>query len=168
MKTFKTLSSTILFLFAVFTMSAQSKVAHINSQALISEMPKVKEAQAQLEKLQKTYATEIDASMKEYQTKLQTYSADAQNQTDVTNQARQKELAGMEQNIQQYQQTASQDIQKKQADLLKPLIEKARAAIQKVARAQGYDYVIDGTQGGSLILSDGKDLIEDVKKELGF
>mgnify|MGYP000138179694 CR=1 FL=1 len=62
-----------------------------------------KEAQAQLEKLQKTYATEIDASMKEYQTKLQTYSADAQNQTDVTNQARQKELAGMEQNIQQYQ-----------------------------------------------------------------
>ena len=106
--------------------------------------------------------------MKEYQTKLQTYSADAQNQTDVTNQARQKELAGMEQNIQQYQQTASQDIQKKQADLLKPLIEKARAAIQKVARGLGYDYVIDGTQGGSLILSDGKDLIEDVKKELGF
>ena len=40
--------------------------------------------------------------MKEYQTKLQTYSADAQNQTQVTNDARQKELAGMEQNIQQY------------------------------------------------------------------
>jgi outer membrane protein len=121
-----------------------------------------------LKNFKKTYSTEIDASMKEYQTKLQTYSADAQNQTEVTNQARQKELAGMEQNIQQYQQTASQDIQKKQADLLRPLIEKARAAIQKVARAQGFDYVIDGTQGGSLILADGKDLMEDVKKELGF
>ena len=69
--------------------------------------------------------------MKEYQTKLQTYSADAQNQTEVTNQARQKELQGMEQNIQQYQQTASQDIQQKQADLLRPLIEKARAAFKK-------------------------------------
>ena len=168
MKTFKKLTALILLLLVSVTVTAQSKIAHIDSQSLISEMPEVKEAQAQLEKLQKTYATEIDASMKEYQTKLQTYSADAQNQTDVTNQARQKELAGMEQNIQQYQQTASQDIQKKQADLLKPLIEKARAAIQKVARAQGYDYVIDGTQGGSLILSDGKDLIEDVKKELGF
>ena len=115
MKTFKKLSSIVLVLLSVFTMSAQSKVAHINSQALISEMPEVIEAQAQLEKLQKTYATEIEASMKEYQTKLQTYSADAQNQTEVTNQARQKELAGMEQNIQQYQQTASQDIQKKQS-----------------------------------------------------
>jgi outer membrane protein len=168
MKTIKNLISVFTLMFLTLNLSAQSKVAHIDSQTLISEMPEVKEAQAQLEKLQKTYATEIDASMKEYQTKLQTYSADAQNQTQVTNDARQKELAGMEQNIQQYQQTASQDIQKKQADLLRPLIEKARAAIQKVARAQGFDYVIDGTQGGSLILADGKDLMEDVKKELGF
>ena len=168
MKIFRKLTAAFLLLFVTMTATAQSKIAHIDSQTLISEMPEVKEAQAQLEKLQKTYATEIDASMKEYQTKLQTYSADAQNQTQVTNDARQKELAGMEQNIQQYQQTASQDIQKKQADLLRPLIEKARAAIQKVARAQGFEYVIDGTQGGSLILSDGKDLIEEVKKELGF
>ncbi len=168
MKTFKTSITTILFLLISFNIDAQSKVAHINSQALISEMPEVKEAQAQLEKLQKTYQTEIEASMKEYQTKLQTYSADAQNQTEVTNQARQKELAGMEQNIQQYQQTAAQDIQKKQADLLKPLIDKARAAIQKVAKAQGFDYVIDATEGGSLILAGGKDLLEEVKIELGF
>ncbi|MBK56087.1 MAG: hypothetical protein CMC84_02040 [Flavobacteriaceae bacterium] len=168
MKTFKSSITTILFLLISFNIGAQSKVAHINSQALISEMPEVKEAQAQLEKLQKTYQTEIEASMKEYQTKLQTYSADAQNQTEVTNQARQKELAGMEQNIQQYQQTAAQDIQKKQADLLKPLIDKARAAIQKVAKAQGFDYVIDATEGGSLILAGGKDLLEEVKIELGF
>ena len=168
MKIFKTLSTTILFLFALTTMTAQSKIAHIDSQTLISQMPEVKEAQAQLEKLQKTYATEIDASMKEYQTKLQTYSADAQNQTEVTNQARQKELAGMEQNIQQYQQTASQDVQKKQADLLKPLIDKAKEDIQKIAKEQGFDYVIDATQGGSLILANGKDLMEEVKKELGF
>ena len=168
MKTFKKIITTILFLVASATMSAQSKIAHINSQALISEMPEVKEAQAQLEKLQKTYQTEIEASMKEYQTKLQTYSADAQNQTEVTNQARQKELAGMEQNLQQYQQQAAQDIQKKQADLLKPLIDKARAAIQKVAKAQGFDYVIDATPGGALILFEGKDLMAEVKTELGF
>ena len=51
---------------------------------------------------------------------------------------------------------------------MRPLIEKARAAIQKVAREQGFEYVIDATQGGALILSDGKDLMADVKKELGF
>tara|TARA_B100000963_G_scaffold215989_1_gene188394 strand:- start:184 stop:687 length:504 start_codon:yes stop_codon:yes gene_type:complete len=167
MNTLKYLSFFIFISFGSFCFS-QSNVAHIDSQSLISQMPEVKEAQAQIEKLQKTYQTEIEASMKEYQTKLQTYSADAQNQTDVTNQARQKELQGMEQNIQQYQQTAAQDIQQKQADLLRPLIEKARTAIQNVARAQGFDYVIDATPGGALILFDGKDLIAEVKKELGF
>jgi outer membrane protein len=54
---------------------SQSNVAHIDSQSLISQMPEVKEAQAQIEKLQKTYQTEIEASMKEYQTKAQSYGA---------------------------------------------------------------------------------------------
>ena len=109
----------------------QSKVAHIDSQSLISQMPEVKEAQAQLEKTSKNLSDGNEASMKEYQTKSQTYSADAQNQTEVTNQARAKELQGMEQNIQQYQQTAAQDIQQKQADLLRPIIEKSKRSYSK-------------------------------------
>ena len=40
---------------------------------------------------------------------------------------------------------------------MRPLIEKARAAIQKVAREQGFEYVIGTTPGGALILYDGKD-----------
>jgi outer membrane protein len=168
MKILRKLTVAFLLLFVTMNATAQSKIAHIEIQALISEMPEFKEAQAQIEKLQKTYATELDASMKELQTKFQTYSADGQNQTDVTNAARQKELAGMEQNIQQYQQTAAQDVQKKSNDLYRPIIEKAREAIQKVARAQGFDYVMDASQGQPLILFDGKDLMEDVKKELGF
>ena len=67
---------------------AQSKVAHLDFQKLISEMPSVIAAQEEVQKLEKDYQTEIEASIKEYQTKLQTYSAEAENQTDVTNQAR--------------------------------------------------------------------------------
>ena len=84
------------FLFAVLLaapmtfMQAQSKVAHIDTQKLISEMPEVIAAQKQLEELEKTYTTEIENTYKEFQTKAQSYSADAANQTDVTNQARQK------------------------------------------------------------------------------
>ena len=47
-------------------------------------------------------------------------------------------------------------------------IDKAKAAIQKIAKEQGFDYVNDSTEGGSLILADGKDLMADVKVELGF
>ena len=62
----------------------------------------------------------------------------------------------------------SQEMQKKEVDLLKPITEKAKAAILKVARVQGFDYVLDSTQGGGVIMADGKNLIDDVKKELGI
>ena len=74
----------------------------------------------------------------------------------------------MTRSIQQYGGQAQQDIQKKEFDLLKPNTEKAKAAIQKVARAQGFQYVLDSTQGQGVILADGKDLLADVKIELGF
>jgi len=166
----KYISTLVLTLVLMLTSAtyAQSRVSHIDFQKLISEMPSVLAAQEEIQQLEKNYQTEIEASIKEYQTKLQSYSAEAESQTDVTNQARQQELAGMEQNIQQFRQTAAQDIQKKQADLLRPIIENARAKIQEVAKAQGFDYVIDASLGGALLMSEGKDLTPDVKKALGI
>ncbi|MDX1720397.1 MAG: OmpH family outer membrane protein, partial [Salegentibacter mishustinae] len=63
---------------------------------------------------------------------------------------------------------ARQELQKKENDLIRPVIEKAREAIQKVAREQGFDYVLDSTTGTGVILADGKDLMADVKAELGM
>ena len=104
----------------------------------------------------------------ELQVKQQTYSADAANQTQITNQARAEELQSMQQNIQKFEQTAAQDLQKKQQDMMGPLIEKARAAIKKVADGQGFDYVLDASPNGAVLMAKGKDLMTDVKSELGF
>ena len=168
MKHLKTLFIAILMAAPMTFASAQSKIAHIDTQKLISEMPEVVAAQKQLEQLEKTYTTEIENTYKEFQTKAQTYSADAANQTDVTNQARQKELETMQQNINQYRETAAQDLQKKQVEIMRPLYDKAKVAIEKVAAAQGFDYVLDASAGGSVIMAKGKDLMADVKADLGF
>ena len=168
MKNLKSLFIAILMALPMTFSYAQSKVAHIDTQKLIGEMPEVIAAQKQLEQLEKTYSTEIENTYKEFQTKAQSYSADAANQTDVTNQARQKELETMQQNINQYRETASQDLQKKQVEMMRPLYDKAKAAIEKVAAAQGFDYVLDASAGGSVIMAKGKDLMADVKAELGF
>ena len=153
---------------APLTAIAQSNVAHINVQLLISEMPEVISAQNELAKLEKDYTTQIDNAFKEFQTKAQSYSSDAANQTDVTNQARQKELESMQTNLQEFRDSAAQELQKKQMDLMTPLLEKARNAITKVGEAQGFNYVIDSSPNGGIILANGKDLLADVKKELGF
>ncbi len=151
-----------------FASNAQSKVAHINSTELVSSMPEMEEAKAELEKLAKTYENDIQTMAAELQSKVKQYDTEASAQTDEENARRLQEVQGMEQSIRQYQNQAQQELQKKEFDLIKPISEKAQAAIIKVAKAQGFDYVLDSTGGQGVILADGKDLLEDVKKELGF
>lgn len=169
MKHLKTLVLAIALLVGSTSfMNAQSKVAHINTQELVAAMPETKAAQAELEKLGKTYEVQIQDMGKEYEKKVKQYDAEASTKTQEENQARIQEVAAMEQNIRQFQAQAQQEMQKKEMDLLRPITEKAKAAILKVARAQGFHYVLDSTQGQGVLLADGKDLMADVKKELGF
>ena len=169
MKHLKTLLlATALFIGSTSYMNAQSNVAHIDTQALIDAMPSAITARAELEKLAKTYEADIRSSATEYQNKVKQYDAEASTQTDEENQKRMQEVATMEQSIRQYQGQAQEDLQKKEQELFEPIYKEAKAAIQKVGRAQGFQYILDSREGSSLLLSEGKDLLVDVKKELGF
>jgi outer membrane protein len=169
MKHFKTLLfAAALFIGSTSFMNAQSKVAHINTQELVEAMPKMKAAQTELEKLAKTYEADIQTMIKEYQNKTKQYDAEASTKTDEENQKRLAEVTGMQQSIGAYQKQAQEDLQKKEAELLAPIYDEARVAIQKVAKAQGFNYVLDAMNGQGVLYADGKDLLADVKKELGF
>lgn len=169
MKHFKTfLFAAALFIGSTSFMNAQSKVAHINTQELVESMPKMKAAQAELQKLAQTYEAEIQASIKEFQNKTKQYDAESSTKTDEENQKRLEEVTSMQQSISAYQKQAQDDLAKKEAELLKPIYEEARVAIQKVAKAQGFNYVLDAMSGQGVLYADGKDLLADVKKELGF
>jgi len=169
MRNFKSLFvALVLFVGATSFMNAQSKVAHIETGALVEAMPEMKAAQSQLEKLKKTYDTEIKAMGRELETKMKQYDAEASTKTDEVNRSRMEEVQGMQNNIGAYRNQALQDLQQKEVDILKPILEKARTAIQTVARAQGFQYVLDSSTGGGVLLADGKDLLPDVKKQLGI
>lgn len=169
MKQFKTLLfAAVLFVGMTGFSVAQSKVAHINTTELVEAMPEMKSAQAEIQKLQKTYEAEIKTMATELQNKMKQYQAEVDTKTDEENAKRAQEVETMNQSISQYQNQARQDLAKKEGELLKPIFEKAKAAIQKVARSQGFQYVLDSTQGGGVIVADGKDLLADVKRELGF
>lgn len=168
MKQLKTLLlATVLCIGTVSFTQAQSKIAHINVQELISAMPETKAAQAELENLSKTYQTDLQGLGTELQKKSEQYNAEAATKTQEENNKRQEELMTMEQNAIQFRTKAQQDIQEKQETLFKPITEKARTAILKVGRAQGFEYVLDSSVGVTIV-ADGKDLINDVKKELGI
>ena len=168
MKQLKTLFIAIVMFFGAQVASAQTKVGHIDVSALMTTMPAMKAAEAQLNKLRDGYETEYKKLVAEYQTKAAQYQKEAETAGDLLNQTRSQEMQDMGTRIQKYQDDASKSLQDKQIELQKPLTEKALAAIQKVARAKGVQYVLDSTVGSGVLLADGMDLLADVKKELGF
>ena len=168
MKQLRTLFIAIVMFFGAQVASAQTKVGHIDVSALMTTMPAMKAAEAQLNKLREGYDTEYKKLVTEYQTKAAQYQKEAETAGDVLNQTRSQEMQDMGTRIQKYQDDASKSLQDKSVELQKPLMEKAQAAIQKVARAKGIQYVLDSTVGSGVLLADGIDLLADVKKELGF
>ena len=76
----------LMFVSATAFTNAQSKVAHINVQQLLSEMPEMKAAQAELKKLEETYGADIQSSLSELQNKYQQYENEAPSKTEEENQ----------------------------------------------------------------------------------
>ena len=158
----------VLFVAATGFVNAQSKIAHIDVTKLLSAMPEMKSAEAELKKLQETYGADIESSMTELRNKVTQYQNEAPTKSDEENKKRAAELQGFEKSIGEANQAAQQELQKKQQELFAPISEKAKAAIEKVAAAQGIDYVVDAQPGGPLIIANVKDLLPEVKKELGL
>ncbi|MEO0570749.1 MAG: OmpH family outer membrane protein [Bacteroidota bacterium] len=168
MKNVRKLVVAVVLIATTGFVNAQSKTAHINVQELLAAMPEMQAAQSELKKLQETYRADLESSMTELQNKLTQYQNEAATISKEENEKRALELQGFEKNIQEARNAAMQEMQKKEAELYAPITEKAKAAIEKVAAAQGFDYVVDASPGGGVIVAKGKDLLPEVKQELGF
>lgn len=144
---------------------AQAKTAHVNVQEIMTKMPAMLEAQKQLEKLSSTYDADYKTMVEEYQNRIKKYEAEATSVSDKINEERSKEVQDMQRRIMDFRDNATKELQKKEADLTKPIIEKIRASIQKVGKAKGYQYVLNSAE---LLLAEGPDITADVKKDLGF
>ena len=166
MKQIKTLLiAAILILGASNTMNAQAKVAHVDVSEIMSKMPAMLDAQNQLQKLSGTYDAEYKKMVDEYQVKIKKYEQESTTATDAVNTERSKEVQDMQKRIVDYRDNAQKELQQKETDIVKPLMEKVRASIQKVGKAKGFQYVLDGS---TLLLADGPNITADVKKDLGF
>lgn len=145
--------------------NAQAKTAHVDVSELMGKMPAMLDAQKQLEKLSATYDTDYKTMVEEFQTKVRKYEQEATTVTEQINEERSKEVQDMQKRIVDYRDNAQKELQKKETDLVKPIMDRVKASIEKVGKAKGYQYVINGAD---LLLADGPNITADVKKDLGF
>ncbi len=165
MKQFKTLLIAAIAFLGAQTINAQAKVAHVDTYEILTKMPAMIDAQNQLKKLSETYDKEYKTLVDEYQAKIKKYDTESTTVSEAVNQTRTTEVQDMIKRINEYKETAQNDLQKKESELMKPLQEKIKTSIQKVGKAKGFQYIMNAE---NLLLADGPDLTADVKKDLGF
>ena len=155
---------------APICISAQEqKIATVNTQEIISVYPAYANAMKQLETQSKGYEDELSKMMQEGQTKLEEYNKLEQDKsTDpAILKAREDEIGALQQRIQLFRQSANEQIQKKQEDLMMTILAAVRNAISEVANEGKYTFVID-QQALSFRSSTAPDITSAVRKKLNI
>jgi outer membrane protein len=164
---FKLAVVSALFILSSFTANAQ-KIAHINLDSLIGVMPETKVATQAVQDYAKQLETQVTAMQTELQTKYEDYQLHQKDMPELVRASKEKELNDLNQRIQDFQQQAQQDYQKKSAELSKPVYDKAKKAIDQVAKDNGYKYVLDTSTGVVIYNEPGEDIFNLVIKKLGI
>ena len=148
-------------------LASAQKFGHVNTQELFAQMPEVAQVKLKMDTINAQYESQLTSMQEEFQKKLQDYQSQEATMADAVKQIRQQELQEMQQRIQLFYQTAEQDIQKKQQELLAPVHEKMSKAIKAVGEREGYTYIFDSAAMVH-IGNDATDATPAVKKELGI
>ncbi|MRR18768.1 OmpH family outer membrane protein [bacterium] len=138
-----------ILLFAVMIFTAQDgfaqsfKTGHINRDEIIMTMPDYDSAMKQYNAYGQELTNALELMQVEYNNKLDQYVKDSKNLTDLVKANKEQELADMQNRINNFQQQAQVQLQEKQTELLNPIIERATAAINAVAKDGGFIYIYD-------------------------
>jgi len=169
MKVFKiVILMVVVALSTSVTAQKDAKIGHINSNDLLSAMPERTLVQKDLEEYAGQLKVTLDAMRKEYETKVGEFQAKQEVMTDIIKDNKIKEITDLEKRIGEFQKTAEADLQKKEQALLQPIIDKAKTAINDVAKENGYTYILDSSVGVVLYSVEGDDILPKVKTKLGI
>ena len=148
---------------------SDGKFGHINSTELISAMPESDSAQTRIESLAREYELQLEEMNVELNKKYDEYLTKRDSYTELIRQTKEADINEMQQRIGAFEQNAQMDLQTKQQEWLRPILEKANLAISEVAVEEGFIYIFDISRGNPVYFSDqSMDILALVKAKLGI
>lgn len=136
----------MLMLCAPMSLFAQ-KFGHLDSQALLQSLPEAIKVQSELEAQGKIYENELKAMQDELQRKAEDYDKNKSTMNATKQAETEKNLQDMYAKIQQTMQDNQQAFNKLQQEKLGPVIDKVNKAIEAVAKAGNYVYIMEQKAG---------------------
>lgn len=173
MKTISLKLFLVLAFCSVLGLTAQAqKFGYLSSAAILQEMPRVKQAEADLEVLQKQLQSKGQTMLEEFQQKyLELERKNQQGEISPKElDAQAQALKEQETEIAQYEQDMQRQLMEKRDELLTPIIEEINEAITQVAEEEGYSYIFDASPGTGILLyaDESTNVMDKVKAKLGM
>jgi outer membrane protein len=166
----KTLLLTLAFAAVCFTVQAQ-RYAVIDTKYILNKIPEYKDADRKLQQIGEQWQKEIDDKQVQLDKMYKNYEAEQFMLTDDLKKKREDELFTREKEVRDLQKRRfgyEGDLFKERQKLVKPVQDKVYNAVQKLAVARSYDFILDKSEGITIIFADPKlDKSDDVLKELG-
>ncbi len=165
MKVFMVLALTL----STSTIFAQ-KFGRINMQEIIVAMPEAQEMQTKLEAFRQDLIGNLETMQVELNNKFADYQATSATDTDSVRSLKEKDMQDLQTRMEQFEQSAMQELQAKQNELLMPVVGKAQDAVKKVSSEGGYTAVFDFTVAALAYYDEATviDIAPAVKAELGI
>ena len=154
------------FAFSILTATAQNKFGYVNFGEAMSSMPEVEKAQKTLQAYQADQAATYQEMTIDFNAMDSIFNADSLKWNDTKKDLKRKELNTKYIDIQTFQQSAQENSQKKQEEIVGPIREKALKIINDVARENGYTYVFND-ENTLLVKPQGDNIINLVKAKMG-
>lgn len=143
------------------------KLGHIDSQELLLSMPERALSEKKVQDFAKTLEATLKTMTTEYQAKLADYQTKEASMTKTEKESVEGEIMQLQQRIQDFQVSAQEKIKKQEAELLQPMIDKAKKAIEEVGKENGFTYIFDSSVGVTLY-QNGENILPKVKAKLGL
>jgi outer membrane protein len=165
----------IIFIACCFLLTASASMAQkyaiIDTRYILDKMSDYTQAQKQLDVIAADWQKDIDAKQSGLDKMYKDYEAEQVMLSDELKKKREDQLFLKEKELRDLQRQRfgfEGDLFKKRQELIKPIQDKVFNAVQKISVARGYDFVLDKSEGITIIFADPKlDKSEDVLKELG-
>ena len=144
-----TLVACVMFILVSGTYSyAQQKIGHIDTQAVLQLMPERDSAAKVYEKFNEEIKKNYESMTVVFNNLQEAYTKQKDSLSAFIVKAKEAELIDMRDKITNFQTVAQQELDKKQNDLMAPIIDKLKKAIKAVAEANKFTYILD-TQAGA-------------------
>lgn len=166
----KKLTFIICFL-TIGILGFSQKYAIIDTRYILDKMPDYSQAQKQLDNVAADWQKDIDTRQAALDKMYKDYEAEQVMLPEDLKKKREDQLFVKEKELRDLQKQRfgfEGDLFKKRQELIKPIQDKVYNAVQKLSTQRGYDFVLDKSEGITIIFADPKlDKSEDVLKELG-